>query len=370
MSRAIFSISNLAGIKVAHVDAPGASYVVTADPARLQSLLSSYAVLFVPGLIIFGLLGFLIGSYFAGQALSPLIAVTGALRRFAGGDFTPQHISTRDRSEIGNLAEAFNGAAAQVSAAFDERRRVEEYIRQFVADAGHELRTPLTVIRGYLDVLRRGAGDDPVKRERAFKTIEAETTRMRQLIEKLIVLARLERPEPSTPVRVDVAAVARNVAEAAGNVPDHPSIELDLDDGAFVMAEEAELHEAIANLVDNARKYGAGSLVRVEVQRTDSYVAVRVIDAGPGIPAEEQTQIFDRFYRGESQRDVEGSGLGLAIAVQAVARAHGTLRLLESRPGKTVFEIKLPTELEPGAPAELVLGKKPKSRPATEQVRP
>ncbi len=124
-----------------------------------------------------------------------MIAVTGALQRFAAGDFAPQRIDTQDRSEVGELARAFNGAASQVTAAFDERRRVEEYIRQFVADASHELRTPLTVIRGYLDVLKRGAFADPVKRDRAFATLDTESARMRALIDKLVVLARLERPQ-------------------------------------------------------------------------------------------------------------------------------------------------------------------------------
>lgn len=369
-NRFLFSISNLTGLHPAHVDSRVASFVITPDLNRLQTLLTSYAVLFVTGLVLFAATGLLIGSYLARQALAPMIAVTGALRRFGSGDFTPQHVTTRDRTEVGDLAEAFNGAAAQVAAAFDERRRVEEYIRQFVADAGHELRTPLTVIRGYVDLLQRGLLNDPAKRERAFETLQAETTRMRALIEKLIVLARLERPEPSTPARVDAAQVARNVVDLLRNVSPQPSIVLDVDDGCFVLAEESELHEAIANLVDNARKYGADSPIRVEVKRTDGIVAIDVTDAGPGIPAEDQPHIFDRFFRGTERGEIEGSGLGLAIAVQAVTRAHGTLRLVESRPGNTVFEIKLPfASPREAAPAELVLGKKPKGSPATEQVR-
>lgn len=369
VNRLLFSISNLVGLHPVRVEANIATFYITADPNRLQSLLESYAVLFVTGLILFAALGLLIGGYLARQALAPMIAVTGALRRFAYGDFAPQHVGTRDRTEVGDLAEAFNGAAAQVAAAFDERRRVEEYIRQFVADAGHELRTPLTVIRGYVDLLQRGALSDPQKRERAFETLQSETARMRTLIEKLIVLARLERPEPSTTMRIDVAQVARNVVDLLRNVSPQPTISLDVEDGAFVHAEEAELHEAIANLVDNARKYGNGSPIRVEVKRTDGLVVTRVTDNGPGIPAEDQPHIFDRFYRGTERGEIEGSGLGLAIAVQAVSRARGTLRLIESNPGKTVFEIKLPFASQREAPpAEFVLGKKPKS-PAGEQVR-
>jgi len=341
-NRTIFSITNLIGIHPARIDTKNATFFISSDPDVFRSLLTSYAMIALGGLIVCGMIGLLIGRYLADQALAPMVAVTGALQRFAAGDFTPQRIDTQDRTEVGELARAFNGAASQVTAAFDERRRVEEYIRQFVADASHELRTPLTVIRGYLDVLKRGAFADPVKRDRAFATLDTESARMRALIDKLVVLARLERPQASQLERVDVAAVARNLAEAVRDVPGHPSVTLALDDGAHVLAEESELHEALANLLDNARKYGAGAPIEILVKRDGSFVIARVVDGGPGIPADEQSHIFDRFYRGAERGEIEGSGLGLAIAVHAVNRAHGTLRLIESRPGRTVFEIKLP----------------------------
>lgn len=341
-NRFFFAVSNIAGIRPEHIETKDASIFINANPDRLSAILKSYVLLGLAGLIVFGALGLLIGRYLAAHALAPMIAVTGALERFALGDFTPQKIDTRDRMEVGNLARAFNGAAAQVSAAFDERRRVEEYIRQFVADASHELRTPLTVIRGYVDILRRGAGADPERRERALQTMEVESNRMRALIDKLILLARLERPEPSQMARVDVATITREMVDAARGVPGHPPISVDLDDDVDVLAEESELHEAIGNLIDNARKYGLGAQIQVTVRRNGSFVIVQVTDAGPGIPQADQAHIFDRFYRGESRGEVEGSGLGLSIAAQAAARAHGTLRLIESRAGRTTFELKLP----------------------------
>ncbi|MBV8602897.1 MAG: HAMP domain-containing histidine kinase, partial [Candidatus Eremiobacteraeota bacterium] len=354
---AVFSIANLAGIQPSRVQTRAGIFWVSSDIARFKALITWYSLSVVGGLLVFGLLGWLIGSILAAQALAPMVAVTSALQRFANGDFTPQSIDTRTRTEVGELARAFNGAASQVAAAFDERRRVEEYIRQFVADASHELRTPLTVIRGYLDVLKRGALNDPAKRERAFETLDLESRRMRTLIDKLIVLARLERPEPSQLSLVDLASVARNATAAIEAIPGHPEIKLSLDDGAHVLAEEGEVHEALANLLDNARKYGEGKPIEIEVRRAGPFVTARIIDAGPGIPAEEQAHVFDRFYRGATRGEVEGSGLGLAIALQATNRAHGTLRLTESAPGRTVFEIKLPAAPQgdvPASPAELV----------------
>ena len=356
--RLMGSVANLSGIRPQQIATDAGLFFVTLDINRLRAILAGYAISMAVLLLVSGVLGWLLGNYLANQAVAPLVAVTGALRRVAGGDFTPQSVNTRDRSEVGELADAFNGAAAQIASAFDERRRVEEHIRQFVADASHELRTPLTVIVGYLDLLRRGALNDPQKRDRAFATLDVESHRMRVLIEKLIVLARLERPQPSQPARVDIASVARSVAGAVEGIPEHPAIKLSLEDGAHVMADEAEIHEALANLLDNARKYGGYAPVEISVRSEGSQVIARVIDGGPGIPAEEQTHIFERFYRGESRGEIEGSGLGLAIAQQATARARGTLTLRESRPGRTVFEIRLPAAPEHDTPApsgELVL---------------
>ncbi len=102
------------------------------------------------------------------------------------------------------------------------------------------------------------------------------------------------------------------------------------------------MHEAIANLVDNALKYGAGSLVRVMVEHERDTVVVRVSDCGPGIELPEREKIFERFYRGAGHADVAGSGLGLAIAARAAKRAGGDLTLERTEPGETVFAVRLP----------------------------
>lgn len=141
------------------------------------------------------ILAWLIGRSIAAAAISPLTMVTSELRRFARGDFTPAAITTNGRSELGELAQAYTGAAAKVAEAFGERERLERHTRRFVADAGHELRTPLTAISGFLEVIERGgAGNGPV-RARAFATLKKETHRMHALVERLIALSRLERLE-------------------------------------------------------------------------------------------------------------------------------------------------------------------------------
>lgn len=282
-----------------------------------------------------------IARWIAAQAIAPLTEVTDALQRFAAGDFEPRPVATTDRSELGELTDAYNAAAAQVASAFDERHHVEEFMRRFVADAGHELRTPLAVLRAYIEILRKGGVDDPVLRERAFKTLAGEMDRMHELTERLIALARLERPEPPRASRVDLAAVARAAIGVATTVRTG-DVNIVAPHPVWVFADEAEVHEAIGNLVDNALKYARDHRIVVEVREEGGRAIARVRDAGPGIDPEDRAHIFERFYRGQRRGDVAGSGLGLAITARAAERAGGRVVLESAEPGATTFALDLP----------------------------
>jgi len=281
------------------------------------------------------------GRYIAGQALRPLVETTAALKRFAAGDFTPREIVTADRSEIGELVTAYNGAVAQVSAAFEERRNAEAQMRQFVADAGHELRTPLTVIMGFIDVLRRRGASEATASARIFDTMQAESRRMRALIDKLISLARLENPQRE-PGSVELGAIAQRVVDAQQALLSKPRLALHAERNVVVRADEYELHEAIANLVDNALKYAPSSPVEIDVRGEGDRAVVEVRDRGPGLSDEDQRHIFDRFYRGANRGETEGFGLGLAIVKRAVERAGGEVTVASTEGGGSRFAIRLP----------------------------
>jgi len=283
----------------------------------------------------------LLARWMAAQIVAPVVAVTGELRRFGSGDFTPNSVPLGRFSDVGELIDAYNGAAAQVAAAFEERGHAEARMRRFLADAGHEMRTPLSVVTAYIDILRKGGTHDEHVRAQAFSTLASETQRMRRLVDRLVALARLEQPETTQPVPVDVGVLAHD-AVAAVVAARGGDVSCEVESGTFVLADPADLHEAIGNLVDNAVKYGAGSLVRVMVEHARDAIVVRVSDCGPGIDPLEQDKIFERFYRGSAQQEVDGSGLGLAIAARAATRAGGELTLERSGGGETVFALRLP----------------------------
>jgi len=277
--------------------------------------------------VVTGLLAFTVGRFITQQAIRPLLDVTEALQRFAARDFRAQPIAVDGRSNFDVLANAYNAASAQVEAAFAERDAAEAQMRQFVADAGHELRTPLTIILGYIDLLqRRIARDD--RSQLIFSSVASEGRRMRTLVDNLVLLAKLEGEDLRPTEPFALGALVDEIVDVRRGLDPGVAFTVETHVDATVIGNRVELYEALANIVDNAIKYAPGSPIRVTTDAVgEAAVQVAIADDGPGIPLEDRSSIFERFYRGHSRGDVEGSGLGLAIAKRAVERAGGSLRL-------------------------------------------
>ena len=340
-----FMLFGLVGLHPQFVRVGRAAILIAPDRQRLEGLVRNYLLLLLGVLLIALVIAWLIARWIANAAVAPLDAVTGELRRFASGDFTPQPIPQRGASDLSQLIEAYNGAASQVVAAFDERQRAEERMRRFLADAGHELRTPLAIVTAYVDVLRKGGVDDERVRAQAFAALGTETTRMRRLVERLVALARLEASETTRPTVVDLMPLSQDAANAviAARGGD---VTVTGEAGAIVLADPADLHEAISNLIDNALKYGGGSEVRLAIEHAGADLVLRVSNGGPPIPPDEQEKVFERFYRGSGAGEAQGTGLGLAIAARAAQRAGGSLTLERSDPEGTVFALRVPRHVE------------------------
>lgn len=321
----------------------GGHVTIGPDPRPLAHSINRFWIAMLPIGAFVIIAAWLLGRFIAGQALRPLVQTTASLKRFGAGDFTPRPIQHTERNEVGELVNAYNAAAAQVSAAFEERHAAEVQMRHFVADAGHELRTPLTVIMGYVDVLRRRAHADPAN-AKIFETMLAESRRMRALIDKLILLARLENPTLVERERetVDLAEIARAVALAAQGVHTGRDVRVTRSGETLVRGDGNELQDALANLVENALKYAPESPVDVGVRGEGDSVVIEVSDAGPGIASDEQARIFDRFYRGRDRIESEGFGLGLAIAKRSIERAGGELTVESAVGAGCRFTIRIP----------------------------
>ncbi len=288
------------------------------------------------------LLSWFIGRVFSRHALAPLTEVTGSLQALALGDYTQRRFVTAGGDEIAQLTEAYNDAAASVATAMDERKNTEGRMRQFVADAGHELRTPLTVIAGYIDVLRRGAIEEPKVAKQILGTMALEKEHMRGLIDRLMRLARMDAEAPIQPMPIAVQEFLRDQCEAARRLDDQRHIDYSVEGVKEIFADRAELGEAFWNILENALKYAPGAPIHLRAVTEGDEVVLTVNDQGPGMTEAERLHAFERFYRGDARGEMPGTGLGLAIAKRAVDRAGGTIRI-DSAPGHgTTVTIRLP----------------------------
>jgi two-component system phosphate regulon sensor histidine kinase PhoR len=227
-------------------------------------------------------------------------------------------------------------------------KQLERTREEFVANVSHELRTPLSLIKGYVETLLDGARNDPVVTERFLKIIERNASRLDLLIQDLLAISALEsgrikldlQPVPLCPLADKVLADLKTRTDAKGVklVNDLPEL--------TAMADANRLEQVLANLVDNAIKYGrADGMVIVGGKQADAdKLELFVQDDGPGIPPESLDRVFERFYRVDKARSREqgGTGLGLSI-VKHIVQSHGGKVWVKSEPGKgATFFFTLP----------------------------
>jgi two-component Ni(II)/redox sensor kinase NrsS len=243
---------------------------------------------------------------------------------------------------------------------------LEAYRRQeqFSADVAHELRTPLASLLALVEAERSGVGrpitspDGAAISAPALDRMLDQGRRLQQLIADLLLLASLERPANGRHLQpCNLAEISADVLEDFSETADaatvtlHSAIEVS---DATVLGVESELSRLLINLLSNALQHSpAGGTVLVELQRCGREIQLSVQDNGPGIPAEEQRRIFERFHRLDPSRSRQqgGTGLGLAIA-QAIARRHGGLISLYSTPGQgAMFALRLSAARPIAAPS-------------------
>ncbi|HTX59524.1 MAG TPA: HAMP domain-containing sensor histidine kinase, partial [Verrucomicrobiae bacterium] len=333
-------VSDAAHVAPRRAAGDGITVELVVSQAALVRWLAADVFTCLAALAAIAVAAWLASAAFVRAALRPLLRTTAALEALASGDFTPQQIEAGDAPEIARLARAYNAAAETVARSIEERRAAAAEFQRFLADAGHELRTPLTIVGGYADILARFVAIDDPAGPRAIAGMRAEIGRMRGLVEKMLLLSRLESAR-SEPRVVDVGMVSEEVAEAMR--PGYPgrSIVVRCDAATRVCIDEDDLYEAQRNLVENALRYAPGSPVEVIARARGGAVEIEVADRGPGIPEREQSMVFERFYRGKDRTDTEGSGLGLAIVRRIVERWRGSIAL-HSDPSGTRFVMRFP----------------------------
>ena len=330
-----------------------ARYVVVAGSSleptdeELESLRDILAYVVPIALMLAG-----IGGWFlAGQSLSPVAAMVDRARKMSAENLSGRLPVANPRDELGRLAETFNDLLSRLEASITTQRQLMVTQRQFMADASHELRTPVATTRTAANVaLQQPHREEPEYRD-TLAIIEQQATRLSRIVDDMFTLARADAgtyPVRQMPMYLDevvddvvkaarVLASTRDVSIEAATIP-----------SAALTGDEDLIRRLMVNLLDNAIRYTpAGSTVRVDLEQASGGYALSISDHGPGIPADVQPRIFERFYRADAARTRRdgadgGAGLGLALA-RWIAEAHGGhVSLARSSEAGTTFTAFLP----------------------------
>lgn len=310
-----------------------------------------------------------VGYVVVRRSLRPLAQVELAAEQISAGDLSLRVPEGHPRTEVGSLSKSFNTMVAQIETAFTARSRSEaqaraseERMRRFIADASHELRTPLTSIRGFAELYRHGALPAGPDVDRAMSRVESEARRMGELVEDLLLLARLDQQRPLERAPVDLAAVAHNVVHDLQAAAPNRDIRLEpAVIACHVEGDASRLAQIFSNLVTNSLVHTpATATVALRILADRTHAIVEVADNGPGIAEADRARIFERFYRADSSRTRAsgGSGLGLSIVAGLVQAHGGTVDVTETPGGGATFRVRLPLlvtaqpRIDPSRPAK------------------
>jgi two-component system, OmpR family, sensor histidine kinase MtrB len=325
------------GIPLASADA---SYFEVTSLAELESTLDSLSVSLIGASLATTLAGAALGWWVSRRMMKPFSNVGEAAKSLAGGKLGTRLEATED-PDLAPLAESFNEMATAL------QDRIERDAT-FASTVSHELRSPLTTLTNSIQVLENNREDLPERGQEALDLLVADVERFQQLVTDLLEITRFDTS--STSLNLMEVRLAELVMQSVGQSTD-AEVPIDIDAelaGVVVRADKRRLARVIANLLDNAAKYGNGA-TRVELRRKDGDVQIAVEDDGPGVPAADRDRIFQRFNRGTSARqrgDVDGVGLGLALVKEHIT-IHGGRVWVEDKPDGTPgarFVIALPSE--------------------------
>ncbi len=300
-------------------------------------------------LVFFAALAALGALFVARRVLHRIDAMNTSAHGIMAGDLARRLPVSGSGDELDRLAEGLNEMLGRIGELMQGLREVSDNI-------AHDLRTPLTRLRNHAEAALAFGGDAAAYRLALEKTIE-ESESLIKIFNALLLIARAEAgADPNALQRFDVGEAARSVAELYEPIAEEEGVALAVEtEGALRVWGYRELiGQTIANLVDNALKYGAPKEgagvglkpdVVIAVRRAGASVVLTIADRGPGIAPAERARVLDRFVRLEGSRSRPGSGLGLSLAA-AVARMHGgAVELEDNKPGLRV-RVTLPAEQE------------------------
>ena len=267
---------------------------------------------------------------------APLREMAAAATAMAGGEHG-RTVTVPSRDEVGELARAFNAMAKQLG-------ETDRMRRDLVANAAHELRTPISALQAVLENVADGV---EAPDEATLRALLGQVERLARLTNQLLDLSKLESEAvPYAPVPFELAPVLAEAARESRLRAEAPApVDVDAPDGLVAFGDPVRVHQVVVNLVDNALRHSpAGARVAVRARVRDAATCIEVSDEGPGIPDDEASRVFERFYRADVARadDGGGAGLGLAIVRWIVELHGGAVRAERREPRGCRMVVELP----------------------------
>ncbi|MFD2705769.1 sensor histidine kinase [Salibacterium lacus] len=304
--------------------------------APLQQLLWRQLLIFVSLSALALAAGLVIYFSVIRKTLRPLSNIVESVKHMNADRLDDRIPDSQGQEEIDRLSRSFNDMLERLNESFEQEKETKEQMRRFIADASHELRTPITSVHGYLEVLLRGAAQKPEQLSKALHSMHGETRRVMKLVEELLLLAKLDQTPELELQHTNLSMLIRDMEPQLAFLAGNRHLVMDLADDVDIMCDADKTRQVILNLFHNAVEHTDAEDGKIELflEQTGDGVQLRIQDNGPGIRAENQKHIFDRFYREDSSRSRRsgGAGLGLSISRSIMDAHHGGISV-ESKEG-------------------------------------
>jgi len=280
------------------------------------------------------------------RTLVPLSNMVDTAEHINAGNLDRRFPTQQGQTEIDRLAESFNGMLERLEGSFETERETKEQMRRFIADASHELRTPLTSIRGFLEVLLRGAANQPDQLDKSLKSMYSESLRLNKLVHELLLLSKLDRA-PHIELRAgSLDTVIRAMEPQLRILAEKRKLTLLIEADMKCKYDTDQMKQVILNLFHNAVQHtdSEQGQIKLSLMKKDHGVQLSIQDNGPGISETHLPFVFDRFYRSDSSRTRKygGAGLGLSITKSIIDVHGGTLSVVSQEGQGCTFDVWLP----------------------------
>lgn len=282
------------------------------------------------------------------HTLKPLSNIRRMMAHINAGNLNKRLPSYDKQVEINSLAMSFNGMLERIESSFNAEKEAKERMRRFVSDASHELRTPLTAIHGFLEILLRGAVNDPKKIEKSLKSMYEESKRMNKLVQDLLFLAKLDRVPGFNMKKDSLDSVLNEMEPQLRLLAEKRKAIFQIEPSVTAIFDRDKIKQVILNIYYNAIQHTdpKTGVIRVSLEKQGRNILLAIEDNGPGIPKKHLKHLFERFYRAESSRSRKygGAGLGLSITKSIIENHNGTIEV-KNKDGKgSIFLVRLPAE--------------------------